>query len=701
MQSSSESAERRLRPANNVSGYRSSARQREPGAAPSRLRWYQEQAVAAVWDYLRSTKDGAPCVVLPTGSGKTFVIAELCRQVVEWGGRALVLAHVKELLEQTADKLTKCVDPALVGIYSAGLNERATSTPIVVAGIQSVYTRAKELGEFHLIVVDEAHLIPPAGSGRYRTLLEAEKEVSPKARLVGLTATPYRMGCGWIVKDRAGDGGENESGYDRLLDTVVYEAPTSHLIADGTLSTVTSVAARRAPDFSSVHTVRGDFDETEIEKVLSGKNVLESVCQELVDKASARNKVVVFCNRRESARRAAKLLERFDPDHLAEVVDGDTPAGDRADVVRRFKSETGDSDLFGNVGKPLKYVCNVGVFTTGFDAPNVDCVALLRPTKSLALYQQMIGRGLRRAPNKADCLVLDFGGNIDRHGPIDLPEPAADRKLAPREKNWKTCGQCGAVVAKFFQVCPMCGAEFPAGRSESDPNSGITRRASESAVLAADGAERPEPKIEEYEIEDVEFSAHYKKDAPDRPPTLQVCYRRGRFSRPIFEWLCPEHGPWARKKFERWWKSKSKTDPPADAETAALLADRGALALPTKIRVILEPGQKFPTVEWLEFGAIPDLTQADADLLVSKSSDDDFESEFNDFSAFEEPAGGEYSWQATTGPKCLGCRFWSPDDQNAHKGFCSRYGVDESNLPEGAGYGVCFEEPWPNEELPF
>ena len=675
-----------------------SARQREPGAAPSRLRWYQEQAVAAVWDYLRSTKDGAPCVVLPTGSGKTFVIAELCRQVVEWGGRALVLAHVKELLEQTADKLTKCVDPALVGIYSAGLNERATSTPIVVAGIQSVYTRAKELGEFHLIVVDEAHLIPPAGSGRYRTLLEAEKEASPKARLVGLTATPYRMGCGWIVRDRAGVD-ENESGYDRLLDTVVYEAPTSHLIADGTLSTVTSVAARRAPDFSAVHTVRGDFDDTEIEKVLSGKNVLESVCQELVDKASARNKVVVFCNRRESARRAAKLIERFDPDHLAEVVDGDTPAGDRADVVRRFKSETGDSDLFGNVGKPLKYVCNVGVFTTGFDAPNVDCVALLRPTKSLALYQQMIGRGLRRAPNKADCLVLDFGGNIDRHGPIDLPEPAADRKLAPREKNWKTCGQCGAVVAKFFQVCPMCGAEFPAGRSESDPNSGITRRASESAVLAAYGAERPEPKVEEYEIEDVEYEEHFKKSDPDAPPTFQVKYLRGRFSRPIFEWFCPDRTGWLRRRFEKWWKTKSKTNPPTDVATCARWANAGALAEPKKIRVTFEPGQKFPSVEWIEFGEIPNFAP---ETVVSDEQeffgDDGYAS---DFSAFEEPAGAEYSWQATTGPKCLGCRFWSPDDQNAHKGFCSRYGVDELGLPDGAGPGVCFEEPWPNEELPF
>ncbi len=679
-----------------------------------KLRWYQEQAVSAVWDYLRSTKDGAPCVVLPTGSGKTFVIAELCRQVVEWGGRALVLAHVKELLEQTADKLTKYVDPALVGIYSAGLNERATSTPIVVAGIQSVYTRAKELGEFHLIVVDEAHLIPPAGSGRYRTLLEAEKEVSPKARLVGLTATPYRMGCGWIVRDRAGVD-ENESGYDRLLDTVVYEAPTSHLIADGTLSTVTSVAARRAPDFSAVHTVRGDFDETEIEKVLSGKNVLESVCQELVDKASARNKVVVFCNRRESARRAAKLIERFDPEHLAEVVDGDTPACVRADVVRRFKSETGESDLFGNVGKPLKYVCNVGVFTTGFDAPNVDCVALLRPTKSLSLYQQMIGRGLRRSPNKGNCLVLDYGGNIDRHGPIDLPEPAADRKLAPREKNWKTCGQCGAVVAKFFQICPMCGAEFPAGRSESDPNSGITRRASESAVLAADGAERPEPKVDEIidKIGDVEFSAHYKKDAPDRPPTLQVCYRRGRFSRPVFEWLCPGHSnKWARSRFESWWKSKSKVDPPQDAETAAAWANAGALAKPEKIRVVLVPGEWFPKIEWVEFGEIPDFDPAT--VKTQKEQDEEFWEDFAAFDPDSQSRARQYqdavakvdaSTAATPSgdlhPRldCRQCRHWSFDELDDSRGVCSRWGTETP--PEGAGPDVCFEDSWPEEELPF
>ena len=96
-----------------------------------------EQAVAAVWDYLRNEK-GSPCVVLPTGSGKTPVIAEMCRQVLEWGGRVVVLAHVKELLAQAADKLRRFVNPDDIGLYSAGLNERTTDKPIVVAGIQSV-----------------------------------------------------------------------------------------------------------------------------------------------------------------------------------------------------------------------------------------------------------------------------------------------------------------------------------------------------------------------------------------------------------------------------------------------------------------------------------------------------------------------------------------------------------------------------------
>lgn len=682
------------------------------------LRWYQQQAVQAVWDFLRN-EPGNPCVVLPTGSGKTPVIAELCRQVVEWGGRALVLAHVKELLQQTSEKLGLFVDPSLVGVYSAGLNERTTSTPIVVAGIQSVYQRAEELGAFQLIVVDEAHLIPPNGSGRYRQFYEAARGVNPQTRLVGLTATPYRMGCGWITRDRADEESEEErlqTPYDRILDRVVYEVPVDRLIADGTLSRVVSVAAKSSPDFSGVHITRGDYDEEEIEKVLRGKNVLDCCCSEIVQKTQDRKKVVIFCNRRESANKVRALLATFDTKNDAEVVDGDTSSGDRAEIVRRFKNDGGDADLFGGETKPLKYVANVGVLTTGFDAPNVDCVVLLRPTRSLALYQQIIGRGLRTAPEKSDCLVLDYGGNVDRHGPIDIARPAAT--FGDAKKVWKDCKNCGAIVAAFYAVCPQCGESFPnfgrRGGGPSDPNAKLQKNASTSSVLASDVPDPEEEIVEEFSVREVQYEEHWKKNAePGTPPTLQVCYKLDGPYRPRFEWLCPEHeSRFARNKFEEWWKNKSKTPPPASVATAVLYAKKGALATPKKIRTTTGRGKngRFPRIEWLEASELPEF-----DPLNLRSDEEEFfagdDAFANDFAAFaEEPNRGEEEetiWrkgddEEEPAPRtCEACRNFSPDEEEPRRWYCTLYGKSGEDLPEGAGPDVCFEEAWPEEDVPF
>ncbi|MEO1535385.1 MAG: DEAD/DEAH box helicase family protein, partial [Planctomycetota bacterium] len=161
------------------------------------LRPYQSEAVDAVWSFIREHDDGNPAVVLPTGSGKTHVIAELCREAVEsWNGRVLVVAHVKELVEQAADKL-RAVAPALpVGVFSAGLGRRDLGYSVTIAGIQSIYQRAHDLGPIDLVIVDEAHLIPPEGEGMYRRLLADIAQVTPHSRVVGLTATPYRMKTG-------------------------------------------------------------------------------------------------------------------------------------------------------------------------------------------------------------------------------------------------------------------------------------------------------------------------------------------------------------------------------------------------------------------------------------------------------------------------------------------------------------------------
>ncbi len=158
------------------------------------LRYYHQEAVQSAYDYMSSKPGKNPCVVLPTGAGKTLCIAKFCTDVIGWGGRVLVLAHVKELLEQSAKKISECGVTDL-GVYSAGLGKREKSQGVIVAGIQSVYERGFELAgskPFSLVIVDEAHRIPTEGDGMYRKLLNDLQIASPAIRVVGLTATPFR-----------------------------------------------------------------------------------------------------------------------------------------------------------------------------------------------------------------------------------------------------------------------------------------------------------------------------------------------------------------------------------------------------------------------------------------------------------------------------------------------------------------------------
>lgn len=185
------------------------------------LRPYQRQAVESIYAYLRAQSDN-PCVVIPTGGGKTPVIATVCRDAVkQWHGRVLILAHVKELLEQAAEKLQTICPEVRFGVYSAGLGRRESQTPIVVAGIQSVYKRARELDPFDLVIVDEAHMIPPEGDGMYRQFLKDAQVVNPHLRVIGLTATPFRLKSGDIT------------GPDQILNGICFETGVRELIRDG------------------------------------------------------------------------------------------------------------------------------------------------------------------------------------------------------------------------------------------------------------------------------------------------------------------------------------------------------------------------------------------------------------------------------------------------------------------------------------
>lgn len=544
------------------------------------LRNYQQQAVDAVYNYLRH-QDGNCCVVIPTAGGKTPVMSTICTDAVNlWGGRVLVLAHVKELLEQTAGTLSQMAPDLDIGIYSAGLNRRDTEHSIVVAGIQSVYRRACDLGPFDLILIDEAHMLPPDGEGMYRTFLQDAKVVNPNIRLIGLTATPFRMSSGMIC------------GPDNLLNDICFEVGVKELIVQGYLCPLKSKAGRQKADMSGLHIRGGEFIASEVEDLMDQDALVSSACSEIMEQAGNRNSVLIFASGIGHARHIQSILQQRTKQEVG-LVTGDTPAIERAELLARFKGKVVKADLFGNNKPSLKYLVNVNVLTTGFDAPNIDCVVLLRPTNSPGLYYQMVGRGFRLHPSKEECLVLDFGGNILRHGPVDdlqiQEEPSRNGKAPAKE-----CPQCHLVIHAAYTACPDCGYEFPPPERQQHDASATT-----AGILSGQAEDI------DYDVQDVFYSVHTKRDADDSAPkTMRVEYRLG-WSHYVSEWICPEHTGWARQKFEAWWSARSHMPPPATAQEAVLLAENGALAQTNQITVRSIAGEKYDRVIRYQIGDKP------------------------------------------------------------------------------------------------
>jgi len=555
------------------------------------LRPYQKEAVEAVYQHLRERNDN-PCVVLPTGTGKSILLAQIASDVVNrWKGRVLILAHVKELLEQNAEKLKAIAPDLSVGIYSAGLKSRDTSEPVIIAGIQSVYQRAAELDAFDIVMVDECHLIPPDGEGRYRTFLAEAQEVNPNLRLVGLTATPYRMSSGMICAP------------ENLLNHVCYEAGVREMMAQGYLSHLKSKAGCHKPDFGDLHIRAGEFIASEVESLMGNDELVRSACTEIVDLTQSRKSVLIFAAGVEHCYSVAKEIERL-TGHECGVITGDTASLDRETLIDRFRGKRVSDGLFDTLS-PLKFLVNCQVLTHGFDAPNVDAVVLLRPTNSPGLYVQMVGRGTRIHPDKDDCLILDYGGNILRHGPIDAlaikASPSGDGEAPAKE-----CPECRALIHAAYRICPDCGFEFPPAERGRHGGS-----ASTAEILSGEVTDTV------YEVLDVFFQVHTKRGAsPDAPRTLRVDYKVG-FNDYRREWVCFEHDGFARQKAEKWWRERSNDPVPESIERAVEVCEAGAIADTYSIKVRSVAGEKYDRIVSYELGEKPELCP----VLESSNSD--------------------------------------------------------------------------------
>ncbi len=530
------------------------------------LRPYQQSAKRAVYAYLRD-RTGNPCVVIPTGGGKTPLIASICADSVQvWNGRVLIVAHVKELLEQSADKL-KAICPTLTfGIYSAGLKRRDKEESVIIAGVQSIADKIEGFGRFDLLIVDEAHLIPPSGYGRYQTLITGLREINPDVRIIGLTATAFRTDTGMLCTS------------DGILNHVCYEVSVRDLIAQGHLTKLTSKAARAEIDTAEFAIVRGEYDEAQTAAAFS--DVVEQAVEEILLKTTTRKSVLIFCQTIEHAERVAELI-RWRGERCHEIY-GDTKGDERAAFIAEFRD--------GGV----RFMVNVNVLTTGFDAPGIDCVCLLRATVSPGLYYQMCGRGFRLAPGKTDCLILDFGTNIERHGPVDAIKPKEKAEPSDEPKG-KKCPSCSEVVARAVTKCPECGFVWP----EAPPRA-LTHEATATDEEPVSG-EPKQPTTTDRQVTSVSYSVHVKKGSePGHPRTLRVSYMIANPVEYVSEWVCVEHpnGGFARNKAEDWWAQRCETgdECPTDADVACDFADDGKLISPVSIKLKETPGKKFPDI---------------------------------------------------------------------------------------------------------
>jgi len=395
------------------------------------LRPYQQSAVDAAWQFMR-TSVSPFCIEAATGAGKSLMIADLARRVNEaTGKRILCLAPSAELVVQNREKYLATGNPA--SVFSASAGGKELRHPVVFGSPLTVKNRISRFGaEYGLVIVDECHGLTPT----LISIIDAMRDANPNLRVCGMTATPYRMGSGYIFRMHP-DGSINgdDTARDPYFVKCVYKVQARELIDLGYLTppVIGGVGADGYDTGALVANSMGKFDAAAVDQAYHGHGrKTAAIVADVVAQSRDRQGVMFFAATVQHAREIMASL----PPALSRIVTGDTPKKERDAILKAFKA------------RAVKYLVNVSVLTTGFDAPHVDVIALLRKTESVGLLQQIIGRGLRLCEGKSDCLILDYTTNLDDHCPDgDLFAPVVRAGKAAAEGGGMKC------------VCPECSYE--------------------------------------------------------------------------------------------------------------------------------------------------------------------------------------------------------------------------------------------------
>ena len=457
-----------------------------------RLRAYQKEALSAVMASIKTNKN--VLVQAATGAGKTILFSALIKQFLKSrkDARVYVLAHREQLVWQARSKLTQ-VWPECekeIGLACASTGRKVdVYKPIVIGSPQTLSRGPETLPRADMMIIDECHRLAPANKdSQYRRLIDAMRSKSPEMRLVGVTATPYRLGQGLIYGEQCKDKGAN------WFDSMCFSIGTELLQEQGYLVPL-RLFAPVDPDLSEVGTADGDYIVKQLSDTMSKAVHVHSALDAVERHASDRKHIVVFAV---SIQHAEILRDSFrETGRKAEAVHSKMPHADRARFLKAF--DDGE----------IEVLCNVGVLTEGWDCKPVDCMVMCRPTKSPALYVQMAGRGLRTCKGKKDCIMLDVSGNWTRHGRPENPDVKIKGKKEINTPQGKRCPECGYINNDNAQICEKCGYEWSHSQSILCPNCGFENNINNIACFRCKHIFH---ESEEVELEEIPIKTGYNKN---------------------------------------------------------------------------------------------------------------------------------------------------------------------------------------------
>lgn len=569
------------------------------------LREYQQAAIDSLFNWWAAGRIGEdPLISIPTGGGKTIIFAALIQRLLtEYPGvSVLILAHRKELISQAEDKLLSVWPQAPVGVYAASLNRREIR-PITIASRDTIARVIDDVGQFTFVIIDEAHRISNKDEGQYRTMIGKLRAQYEHLVVIGFTATPFRLGQGRIY----GEG--------KPFAGLAYKIGMLELIKQGYLSALTSIVPKAGQiDTTGVKTVAGDYDEKQLENRATAEGIIESAVDEWLETAFQRGRKasVFFCVSVKHAELTRDEIRRRGID--CETVHGKCSNSERERVLNGF--DRGD----------FPALTNVSVLIEGWDSPRVDCIVMMRPTKSSALYCQQVGRGLRLFPNKQDCLVLDFGGNIELLGPVDQ----ADEK-EPKPKKRKPCPECQFSNEPDAVVCAKCGAllnqaapyrrcgewdesvgAFIGGCGHKNPTAAIECEecgklfVRHNAQAKHGGLISTEHAYEDFPVESVRWSVNTSRTSGGT--YLRLAFTSGLFE-VFYKNLFIGYGGYAgTKAIKEWAMLTENGSTPADAYEAVDLLDDGEESIRSISGITVDIASRWKDIVRFSFAVTEELT---------------------------------------------------------------------------------------------